>query len=132
MYTGGTTGLPKGVMLTHDNLSISQLANDFASARPVDAVGLTMAPMFHVGGLALVLHLMLRLCTQLVIPDFDEIPVLEVIQNGRANDTFMVPSLIKRLIEHPRFADYDTSSLKSVLYGAAPIDDAPPQPATVR
>jgi acyl-CoA synthetase (AMP-forming)/AMP-acid ligase II len=124
MYTGGTTGQPKGVMLTHTNLYAGQLSANMAATRPVDAVGLNMAPLFHVGGVGLTLQLMLRLCTQIVMPAFDEVQVLEAIQNERASETFMVPTMVKRLIEHPRFADYDTSSLQLVLYGAAPIDDA--------
>lgn len=123
MYTGGTTGMPKGVMLTHANLYIGQLSANMAAKRPDDAVGLNMAPMFHVGGIGLTLQLMLRLCKQVIIPAFDEIKVLEAIQNERASETFMVPTMIKRLIEHPRFGEFDTSSLRLVLYGAAPIDD---------
>lgn len=123
MYTGGTTGLPKGVMLTHGNLYASQLSTNMAAARPAESVGLNMAPMFHVGGAGLTLQLMMRLCTQVIIPAFDEVKVLEAIQNERASETFMVPTMIKRLIEHPRFSEFDTSSLQLVLYGAAPIDD---------
>lgn len=124
MYTGGTTGQPKGVMLTHGNLYAGQLSANMAATRPVDAVGLHMAPMFHVGGVGLTLQLMQRLCTQIVMPAFDELQLLEAIQNEHASETFMVPTMVKRLIEHPRFTDYDTSSLQLVLYGAAPIDDA--------
>ena len=122
-YTGGTTGLPKGVMLTHGNLYAGQLSANMAARRPDEAVGLNMAPMFHVGGAGLTLQLMLRLCTQVIIPAFDEIQVLEAIQDEGASETFMVPTMLKRLIEHPRFAEFDTSSLRLVLYGAAPIDD---------
>ena len=124
MYTGGTTGLPKGVMLTHTNLYAGQLSANMAAARPEEAVGLNMAPMFHVGGTGLTLQLMLRLCTQVIIAAFDEVKVLEAIQRERCSETFMVPTMIKRLIEHPRFAEFDTSSLQLVLYGAAPIDDS--------
>ena len=124
MYTGGTTGLPKGVMLTHGNLYAGQLSANMAATRPPEAVGLNMAPMFHVGGTGLTLQLMMRLCTQVIIPAFDEVKVLEALQSERASETFMVPTMLKRLIEHPRFGEFDTSSLQLVLYGAAPIDDA--------
>ncbi|WP_326536556.1 long-chain-fatty-acid--CoA ligase [Pseudorhodoferax sp.] len=124
MYTGGTTGLPKGVMLSHANLYTSQLSTNMAASRPAEAVGLNMAPMFHVGGAGLTLQLMMRLAKQVIIPAFDELAVLQALQAERCSETFMVPTMLKRLIEHPRFAEFDSSSLQLVLYGAAPIDDA--------
>lgn len=123
MYTGGTTGLPKGVMLTHANLYAGQLSANMAAKRPDEAVGLNMAPMFHVGGTGLTLQLMQRLCKHVIVPAFDELRVLQAIQDEKASETFMVPTMLKRLIEHPRFGEFDTSSLECVLYGAAPIDD---------
>lgn len=124
MYTGGTTGRPKGVMLSHANLAIGQLSANLAATRPVDAVGINFAPMFHVGGLGLMLQLMQRLAPQVLLPAFDELAVLQAIQDERGSETFMVPTMLKRLIEHPRFAEFDTGSLQLVLYGAAPIDEA--------
>ncbi|MGC3985039.1 MAG: long-chain fatty acid--CoA ligase [Pseudorhodoferax sp.] len=124
MYTGGTTGLPKGVMLSHGNLYASQLSSNMAASRPDEAVGLNMAPMFHVGGAGLTLQLMMRLARQVILPAFDELAVLQALQKERCSETFMVPTMLKRLVEHPRFAEFDTSSLQLVLYGAAPIDDA--------
>ena len=124
MYTGGTTGRPKGVMLTHGNLVVGQLSVNAAVERPVDAVGINTAPMFHIGGLALVLQLMQRLCKQVVVPTFSEVTLLKVIEEERGSETFLVQTMLKRIIEHPRFAQHDLSSLQLVLYGAAPIDDA--------
>ncbi|WP_322045049.1 long-chain fatty acid--CoA ligase [Paraburkholderia sp. J67] len=123
MYTGGTTGRPKGVMLTHANLYVSQLSSNFAAPRPDDAIGLNLAPLFHVGGLGLTLQLMMRLCTQVLVPAFDETTVLTLIERERASETFLVPTMLKRLIEDPQFAAHDLSSLELVLYGAAPIDE---------
>jgi acyl-CoA synthetase (AMP-forming)/AMP-acid ligase II len=124
MYAGGTTGRPKGVMLTHANLYVSQLCTNLAAPRPDEAIGLNLAPLFHVGGLGLTLQLMMRLCAQVIVPAFDEAAVLALIERERASETFLVPTMLKRLIEHPRLAAYDVSSLRLVLYGAAPIDDA--------
>jgi acyl-CoA synthetase (AMP-forming)/AMP-acid ligase II len=124
MYTGGTTGRPKGVMLSHANLYLNALCTNQAATRPVESVGINTAPMFHVGGMGLTLQLVQRLCRQVVLPAFDELPVLQAIADERGTETFLVPTMLKRLIEHPRFAEFDTRCLQLVLYGAAPIDEA--------
>ncbi|MEQ5837305.1 long-chain fatty acid--CoA ligase [Marinobacter sp. NFXS9] len=123
MYTGGTTGRSKGVMLSHGNLYLGQLSACLAAPRPDDAVGLNPAPLFHIGGLGLTLQLMLRLCPQILVAGFDEARMLSLIERERASETFLVPTMLKRLIEHPGFAEHDVSSLALVLYGAAPIDE---------
>ncbi|MBL8351093.1 MAG: long-chain-fatty-acid--CoA ligase [Burkholderiaceae bacterium] len=124
MYTGGTTGRPKGVMLSHANLYCNVLSANLAAQRPAESVGINCAPMFHVGGMALALQLIQRLCRQVILPGFDELPVLEAIAAERGTETFLVPTMLKRLIEHPRFAEFDCSSMQLVLYGAAPIAEA--------
>ncbi len=122
MYTGGTTGRPKGVMLGHDNLYINALSNASAVPRVGVQVGLVVSPMFHVAGCGLSLLMAQRLVPQVVVPAFDEVTIMAAVQAHRANEMFLVPTMIKRLIEHPRFAEFDLSSLKLMLYGAAPID----------
>ncbi|KWR87887.1 fatty-acid--CoA ligase [Cupriavidus sp. IDO] len=122
LYTGGTTGTPKGVMLTHANLAIDALAAVAAATRPERAVGIQAAPMFHVGGIGLTLQLMLRLCKQVILPGFDEAAVLRAISEERGSEIFLVPTMIQRLLDAPEFGAHDLSSLSLVLYGAAPID----------
>ncbi len=124
MYTGGTTGMPKGVMLSHGNLYINALSAVAALPRPPggESVGMVVAPFFHVAGCGLSLQMMQRLITQVVIPMFDEVAILQAVQTERVTETFLVPTMIKRLIEHPRFKEFDLSSMRLMLYGAAPID----------
>ncbi len=124
MYTGGTTGMPKGVKLSHTNLYINALSAVAAASRPLGSVGLVVAPFFHVAGCGLSLQMMQRLVTQVVVPAFDEVAILQAIQNERVSETFLVPIMIKRLVEHPRFREFDLSSMRLMLYGAAPIDAA--------
>ena len=124
MYTGGTTGRPKGVMLSHANLVSNVLSANLAAARPADSVGINCAPMFHVGGMALALQLMQRLCRQVILPGFDELPVLRAIADERGTETYLVPTMPKRLAEHAQLGSFDTRCLQLVLYGASPIDEA--------
>ncbi len=122
MYTGGTTGLPKGVMLTHANMYTNSLNALAAIPRARDSVCIQTAPMFHVGGTGLTLQVMMSLRQQVILPSFDETAVLDAIEKERGTETFIVPTMLKRIIEHPRLAQYDLSSLAMLLYGAAPID----------
>lgn len=124
MYTGGTTGRPKGVMLSHGNLFINALSNAASVPRPEANVTLIVAPMFHVAGCGLALIAAQQQSPQVIVPFFDEPAILAAIQAHGAKDLFLVPTMIKRLIEHPRFADFDVSSLKLLRYGAAPIEAA--------
>jgi len=123
MYTGGTTGHPKGVMLSHRNLVLNALGAVAAFPDAFDRVGLIAAPMFHIGGCAQWLQLLTALRARTVLlPFFDELGVLQAIARERVTDTFLVPTMLKRLVEHPELAGFDLSSLRTVLYGAAGID----------
>jgi len=125
MYTGGTTGRPKGVMLTHGSLFINALGTVAALPRDTqDAAAIVAAPMFHVAGCGVTLQSLLRLVPVHVVPMFDEVAVLATLQSARITEMFLVPTMIKRVIEHPRFGEFDLSSLRLLSYGAAPIDAA--------
>jgi acyl-CoA synthetase (AMP-forming)/AMP-acid ligase II len=125
MYTGGTTGQPKGVMLTHGSLCINALGTVAALPRDThDAAAIVAAPMFHVAGCGVALQSLLRQMPVHVVPMFDELAVLQTLQSARITEMFLVPTMIKRVIEHPRFAEFDLSSLRLLSYGAAPIDAA--------
>lgn len=122
LYTGGTTGAPKGVMLSHRNVLANAIGLTASADHAGAAPGLHVAPMFHVGGLAAAVQFSIRGSTQITQPAFDAGEALEIIERERVGDIFVVPVMLRWLIDHPDMARRDTSSLVAVRYGAAPID----------
>ncbi|WP_104654732.1 long-chain-fatty-acid--CoA ligase [Ralstonia insidiosa] len=131
LYTGGTTGAPKGVMLSHTNIASNVLSALAATSRPDVATVLQIAPFFHIGALSFVFQSMARLATQVILPGFDAKAVIRDIARYRANEIFIVPTMLKMMLDEPSFAEHDLSSLKSIIYGASPIDSSLLQRAIV-
>jgi len=122
-YSSGTTGNPKGVMLTHRNL----VAN-VAQIRPLhgmvaDDVVLAVLPFFHIYGLTVLLNAALHARARLVIMrSFDLEKFLENIQNHKCTIAFIAPPVAVALAKHPLVDRYNLSSLNVVMSGAAPLD----------
>ncbi|HGJ8973796.1 TPA: class I adenylate-forming enzyme family protein [Pseudomonas aeruginosa] len=124
LYTGGTTGAPKGVMLSHANLLGNALSTLAAAPRaPIDKV-LQVAPLFHVGGLALVLQAALRGACHVVHGQFDPAAILRSLADERIGETFLVPTMLQRLLDAPELPNHDLSALRTIVYGAAPMAPA--------
>jgi acyl-CoA synthetase (AMP-forming)/AMP-acid ligase II len=121
-YSSGTTGLPKGVMLSHYNLTsnIRQLMATQLSSE--DAVVLAFLPFFHIYGLVVELNACLAMgSTCLVMPRFDPDKLLSWIEQHRVTDLFVVPPALLGLSHHPKLEQHDLSSLNFILSGAAPL-----------
>jgi long-chain acyl-CoA synthetase len=123
-YTGGTTGVAKGVMLTHTNLAanVEQVRAWFPDADPGHEVMLAALPFFHVYGLTVCLLLGLRLCAALVLlPRFDLEQVLAAIDRYRPTLFPGVPTMYVAINNAVAKGGHDLSSIKACLSGAAPL-----------
>ena len=119
MYTGGTTGFPKGVMQSHLNLWSAAMQR-MAETPPPPGASLHVAPLFHIAALARALIQFMSGGTHAIVAAFEPVQVLQAIEHERAVDTLLVPTMIQALLAHPDFGKYDLGSLRRMTYGAAP------------
>jgi acyl-CoA synthetase (AMP-forming)/AMP-acid ligase II len=127
-YSSGTTGLPKGVMLTHRNLvanvcqstypeSTSKTDDEYARERAI-----AVLPFFHIYGLSVIMNIPLyRGATVVTMPRFDLAQFLQTLQDYRITRAWVVPPIVLALAKHPLVDEYDVSSLEYVNSGAAPL-----------
>ncbi len=123
IYTSGTTALPKGVVLTYLGMSV-YVTNTVEPADPsaenVDVL-LVSVPFYHVAGATTMLSAVWGGRKMVILPQFDPGAWLRAVQEHRVTHSFVVPTMLKRIMEHADFEKTDLSSLKLVAYGAAPM-----------
>ncbi len=119
-YTGGTTGMPKGVMLTHRNLLSNAYNVALALNYRFDDVYLHAAPMFHLADGASTFAITIVGGTHAHVRSFEPNLVLKTIERQKATSSLLVPTMINMLINTPTIKEYDLSSWRKVLYGASP------------
>ncbi|HEY6050472.1 MAG TPA: AMP-binding protein, partial [Thermoanaerobaculia bacterium] len=123
-YSSGTTGLPKGVMLTHRNL----VANVLQATAAVDVqegdVVLGVLPFFHIYGMSVIMNAALyRGAAVVTMPRFDLERCLEIIERHRVTLAFVVPPIVLAFAKSPLVDRYDVSSVRTLFSGAAPLGD---------
>ncbi|MFP5306960.1 MAG: long-chain-fatty-acid--CoA ligase [Gammaproteobacteria bacterium] len=123
-YTGGTTGRPKGVMLSHANLYAGTFVGLAEGVARADDIGLHAAPMFHLADGMFLLVLSMLGCTQVILPAFQPDAVLDVLQAESVSCALLVPTMIQLLVDHPRLAGLRLHALRQIVYGASPISEA--------
>jgi fatty-acyl-CoA synthase len=119
VYTSGTTGKPKGAVLTHKNVYLNAMNYSLEFGLTKDEVQLITTPMFHIGGISALSMVMLMGGTSILHDKFDPEHVLHTYQSEKITYSFMVPSMWNMLLEHPRFSEYNLTSLRVLCTAAA-------------
>jgi fatty-acyl-CoA synthase len=119
-YSGGTTGKPKSMASVQrvNFVTLQIMMAEWEWPNPLRMLACT--PLSHAGA-ALFLPTLLKNGTMLVLPRFEPVAVMQAIQDQRINCMMLVPTMIYALLDHPRFPEFDLSSLETVFYGASAI-----------
>ena len=132
-YSSGTTGMPKGVMLTHYNLvaNVAQIAANEGIAKDDTLIGIL--PFYHIYGMTVIMSASLQAgATVVTMPRFDLKQFLGLLQKHRVTTGYLVPPIVLALAKHPLVDKYDISSLKNVMSGAAPLPESVARGAAAR
>lgn len=122
-YTGGTTGIPKGAMLTHHNLVSNAVAcKEWLRAREAEEVVLTVLPLFHIYGMTTSMNAPIYFASPMVLlPRFEPQEVLKIIEKHGVTVFCGVPTMYAVLVTQPDIAKYDLTSIRFCISGAAPL-----------
>ncbi len=123
LYTSGTTGLPKGAMISGRNISTILREADQVFHIAEDTVSLVAMPLFHIGGTGWALCGMSSGGHSVIVRDFDPEAVLAIVERYGITESFLVPAVLMFLLATPALDTADVSSLRTIFYGASPISE---------
>ena len=132
LYTAGTTGRPKGVMLTHGGLTAYPLENVNPADPDFEQRALLCVPLYHVAGVQVLLSSIYGGRVLVVEGQFEAGEWLRLVEAERVSRATVVPTMLKMILEHPDLAHRDLSSLQILTYGAAPMPTNVIEPALER
>ncbi len=121
MYTAGTTGFPKGVMLSHNSFSAYVLENVTPADPTSDESNILTVPLYHVAGIQAMMAAIYGGRTLVMERQFEPEEWMTLVEKEKVNRAMMVPTMLKQLLDHPDFKKHDLSSLRVITYGAAPM-----------
>jgi len=122
IYTSGTTGFPKGVMISHSQMSIRVHTRDIDLFKlPEGGVSLLTLPLYHTGGIQGILKNVYRPMTLVIMRQFETRAFLEAVSTEKVHSCTLAPTMIKRILDFPELKQYDLSSLRRIGYGTAPM-----------
>ncbi len=123
LYSSGTTGRPKGVMLANDNFfGLLPMAKEIWELRP-DAVNLVAMPLFHIAGGGWAVAGMYEGCTSVIVRELDPARIATMISELKVTHALLVPVALQFMLMVPGIEDADFSSLEIMVYGASPISE---------
>ncbi|MCX7177624.1 MAG: AMP-binding protein [Proteobacteria bacterium] len=123
-FTSGTTGLPKGAMVSHLNLETNAYNQFVADGSLREDINLIGTPLYHMGAVFMAVTYMMLGCTQVILEYFDPAGWLDALQKRKASVALLVPTMINAVLNHGKLADYDLSSLRLIFYGGGPMPPA--------
>ena len=120
-YTSGTTGLPKGALVSHENLEMNGYNQIIADrSRPAD-INLIATPIYHMGAVFMAVTYMMLGCTHHILRKFEPGAWLGLLEQSRASVALLVPTMINAVLNAPDLEKHDLSSLRLVFYGGGPM-----------
>ncbi len=120
-YTSGTTGLPKGAMVSHFNLEMNSYNQFIAdSSLPAD-INLVATPLYHMGAVFMAVTYMMLGCTQVILPRFEPHAWLDAMDKSRATVSLLIPTMINMVLNEKNLDRFKLSALRLIFYGGGPM-----------